>query len=234
MDNNFNSMPKVVAEGRRVINNIKNSSSLYLMKTLFTAILATLCIMMRTPYIFVPSNLLLLEVCIIGFPSLCLSLQPNNSRVEGKFITHVMSRSIPGAVLMVICVMAMYLTNYFSPEEFKDYYEAMCMMALTFSGLVMLYRVCQPFNAYRLVLFLSMVAVSVTALCVPYTSDLLYDGWSDLHWHYSKLLIVAVVIEAAFPLSQSLIKIMQILMPSSAGQTQESKHKEAAKAEKLK
>jgi cation-transporting ATPase E len=220
MDNNFNSMPKVVAEGRRVINNIKNSASLYLMKTLFTAILATLCIIINTPYLFMPSNVLLLEVCVIGFPSLCLSLQPNNQRVEGKFITHVMSRSVSGAILMVICVMSMYLTNVFNPTEFADYYIPMCMMALTFSGLVMLFRVCQPLNAFRLVLFVLMVAVSVTALSVPFLAEQLYPGWSELHWDYPKLLIVAVVIEAAFPISLSLIKIMQILMPSSTGKKQ--------------
>ena len=226
MDNNFGSMPKVVSEGRRVINNIKNSSSLYLMKTLFTAILATLCIITGNSYLFTPSNMLLLEVCIIGVPSFFLSLQPNNSRVEGKFITHVMSRSISGAVLMIICVMAMYLTQVFNEAQFGELYVAMCMIALTFSGLVMLYRVCQPFNAYRLVLFLSMVGICITAYCVPFISKMLYstttsDGkiiyFGDLPWSLMHFLIIAVVIEAAFPLSQSLIKIMQIVMPSSTG-----------------
>jgi magnesium-transporting ATPase (P-type) len=213
-------MPKVVAEGRRVINNIKNSASLYLMKTLFTAILATLCIILNEPYLFMPSNVLLLEVCVIGFPSVCLSLQPNNQRVEGKFITHVMSRSLSGAIVMVLCVMSMYLTNVFNPTDFADYYVPMCMMALTFSGLVMLYRVCQPMNAFRLVLFLLMIAISVIALSVPFLAEQLYSGWSELHWDYPKILIVVVVIEAAFPISQSLIKIMQILMPSSTGTKQ--------------
>jgi cation-transporting ATPase E len=228
MDNNFNSMPKVVAEGRRVINNIKNSSSLYLMKTFFTALLATICIIMGSEYLFMTENMLLLEMCVIGIPSFFLSLQPNNRRVEGKFITHVMSRSISGAVLMIACVMAMYLTHVFNPTEFDDYYVPMCMMALTFSGLVMLYRVCQPFNAYRLILFVLMVAFAITALSVPFISDMLYKvgsgddmiTFSMLNWDYPKLLIVAVVVEAAFPISQSLIKIMQILMPSSTGKKQ--------------
>jgi cation-transporting ATPase E len=222
MDNNFNSLPKVVAEGRRVINNIKNSSSLYLMKTLFTAILAVICIcILRQPYIFLPAQLLLLEVCVIGVPSFFLSLQPNNERVEGKFITHVMSRSISGAVLMIICVMAVHLVYYFNQEEFADYYTPMCMMALTFSGLIMLYRVCQPFNAYRLVLLAAMISATAIVLSIPYLADLIYPGWSTLHWDYPKLLIIAVIIEAAFPLSQSLIKIMQLIMPSSTGKTKQ-------------
>ncbi len=219
MDNNFGNMPKVVAEGRRVINNIKNSASLYLMKTLFTATLALICIIFSTQmggYPFVPSNMLLLEIAIIGIPSFFLSLQPNNDRVEGKFITHVMNRSISGAVIMIICVMAMFLTCTLGGEEFEPFTNAMCMMALTLSGLVMLYRVCQPINWYRLVLFVLMCTLCIAAMSIPFTADLLCDDWSKLPWKYDKVLIVAVAIEAAFPLSGSLIKIMQVIMPSSA------------------
>lgn len=232
MDNNFANMPKVVGEGRRVINNIKNSASLYLMKTLFTAILATLCILMGTAYLFVPSNMLLLEVAIIGIPSFFLSLQPNNDRVEGKFITHVMNRSISGAVIMVICVMAMYLTCLLGGSEFKDFSCAMCTMALTFSGLIMLYRVCQPINWYRLVLFVLMVAACVLAFTVPAIGSFklansLVLGWTDLKWDYSKILIIAVAIEAAFPLSASLIKIMKVIMPSSSSEgSKRERHRE--------
>lgn len=230
MDNNFGNMPKVVAEGRRVINNIKNSASLYLMKTLFTAILATLFIAMREAYLFVPSNMLMLELTVIGIPSFCLSLQPNNSRVEGKFITHVMSRSISGAVVMIICVMAMYLTCRFGGAEFTGFSTAMCMMALIFSGLVMLYRVCQPFNGFRLVLFVLMVALSVVALYIPFIADNLCHNWSNMEWNYAKILIVVVAIEAAFPISSSLIKIMQILMPSSTSSTKKTEETKIKKS----
>lgn len=237
MDNNFGNMPKVVGEGRRVINNIKNSASLYLMKTLFTATLAVLFILMNEPYLFAPSNMLMLEVLVIGAPSFFLALQPNNSRVEGKFITHVMSRSISGAVVMIICVMSMFLVCRYGGAEFDGFNTAMCMMALTFSGLVMLFRVCQPFNGYRLVLYLSMVALSIMALVLPPLGPLhivesLCLGWSQLEWNYAKVLIVVVAIEAAFPLSSSLIKIMQILMPSSTSnvkKTDEQKDKKKAK-----
>ncbi len=226
MDNNFASMPKVVGEGRRVINNIKNSSSLYLMKTLFTAILAVICMLiLQQPYLFMPSNMLLLEVCIIGAPSFMLSLQPNKERVQGKFITHVMSRSIPGAILMICCVMALYLTCMFIPE-YAGLTTPLCMMAMTLAGLVMLYRVCQPFNGYRLVLFCCMVGLTAVALSVPALGDMLYFisdevKWSTIQWDYTKFLILAVVIEAAFPLSNSLIKIMQIILPSSTGKKPE-------------
>ncbi len=235
-DNNFANMPKVVGEGRRVINNIKNSSSLYLMKTLFTALLALISILFPSMggYPFVPSNMLLLEVCVIGIPSFFLSLQPNNDRVEGKFITQVFSRSIPGAIIMIICVLAMHIVCTYAGGDFPQYKRAMCMMALSFSGLVMLYRVCQPVNAYRLVLFLSMTFLSILALTLPSIgsfkfAEQLCSGWSELKWDYSKILIVVVAIEAAFPLSQSLIKIMQIIMPSSTERVKKSDDKKKNK-----
>jgi len=222
MDNNFNSMPKVVGEGRRVINNIKNSASLYLMKTLFTALLATICILNGMPYLFMPQNLLLLEFIVIAVPSTALSLQPNNERVQGKFITHTISRAVPGAILMTLCVMSMYLLNVIDYVTFEPYYMAMCTVVLTFSGLVMLCRVCQPFNLFRLVLFISMAILGLVAFTVPVLGDLFYNGWSNIEWDYTKVLIIIVVIQAAFPISTFLINIMQTIMPSSTGEKKKS------------
>ena len=216
MDTNVNSMPKVVAEGRRVINNIQNSSALYLMKTLFTAFLATLCVLMSTPYLFMPQNMLLLEIAIIAVPSFFLSLQPNNERVQGKFISHVMGGALSGALLMILCVMTMYVLNQIWPNVYSSNYRAMCMLAMTFSGFVMVYRICQPLNLYRIVLCIGVLAVCLVALTVPLLTNLfLYTGWSDLKWEYGQILAIVVVIEAAFPLSGALIDLSHVLMPST-------------------
>ena len=231
MDNNFNSMPKIVAEGRRVINNIKNSSSLYLMKTLFTAILAFICICMGKPYLFMPQNMLLLETAIIGAPSFFLSLQPNKDRVQGKFITHVMSGAVTGAVLMILSTMAMYLTDIFDHEEFGAHYQAMCMIAMTFSGFVMVFRTCQPFNVYRGVLCLVVFGILVGAYSItPLTNALLYTGWDKLVWDYAKVLTIVVVIEASFPISGWLQELSHMIFPS----TTKKKDKEVKDKEKRK
>ena len=216
MDNNFDSMPKVVAEGRRVINNIKNSSSLFLMKTLFTALLAIICIAMGQSYLFMPSNMLLLETAIIAVPSFFLSLQPNKDRIQGKFITHVISNAFAGALVMLICVMAMYLTQEFRPDEFTLYYRPMCILALTFSGLIMVIKVCRPFNAYRAVLCAAVFGICVTCFSTPGVTDtMFYKGWAELEWDYAKALVVVVVLEAAFPIADWMIKLMHIIMPSA-------------------
>lgn len=231
MDNNFNNMPKVVAEGRRVINNIKNSSSLYLMKTLFTAILAMLCIAMQVPYLFMPQNVLLLEVAIIAIPSFFLSLQPNKDRVQGKFISHVMSGAVSGAILMTICVMSMYITKEINPELFGGHYIAMCMLALIFSGFVMVFRLCKPFNVYRAILCASVLAICITAFVLPpsLVDKLFYSGWKDIKWDYGKILTIVVVIEAAFPVSGWLIDIMHVILPSAS--TNNKKHNKQQQAQ---
>lgn len=227
MDNNFSSMPKVVAEGRRVINNIQNSSSLFLMKTLFTAILATICICMSRPYLFLPANMTLLETAIIGVPSFFLALQPNKNRVQGKFIAHVMNGAISGAIVMILSVMAMYLTNEIAPETFGENYKAMCMVALTFSGFVMVFRICQPFNAYRAVLCaaiftICVLALYLTTLQVPLLNDMFFEGWSKLKWDYGQILTIVVVIEACFPLSGWLAKLMNVIMPTTDKKRQQA------------
>ena len=226
MDNNFNNMPKVVAEGRRVINNIKNSSSLYLMKTLFTALLAFIFCIMGKAYIFMPQNVLLLETTVIAIPSFFLSLQPNKERVQGKFITHVMSGAVAGALTMLICVMAMFITNEVDPDEFGDYYRAMCMIALTFSGLVMVFRTCRPLNVYRSVLCVSVLAITIVCFSIPQLGELFFKGWKNLEWDYAKVLIIVVVLEAAFPISAWITALMHVVFPSATG-----KHKQQKKEE---
>ncbi len=216
MDNNFNSMPKVVGEGRRVINNIQNSSSLYLMKTLFTAILATICICMKQPYLFMPQNMLLLETAIIGLPSFFLSMQPNKNRVQGKFISHVMSGAVSGALLMILCTMAVYVIPSIIPGLFGQHTKAMCMIAMTFSGFVMVFRLCQPFNLYRAVLCIVVLGICITGYAVgPITEAMLYTGWNTIVWEYGQILTIVVIIEAAFPVSTWLIKLARVLLPTT-------------------
>jgi cation-transporting ATPase E len=213
MDNNFSSMPKIVNEGRRVINNIKNSASLYLMKTLFTTIFAILSIALQNPYPFATKNLLLIEMTIIGIPSFFLSLQPNNNIVTGKFISYVFSRALPGAIILVASVMCMnlaklleanLLTNVF---DFKNHYEQLATIIITLAGLIMLYRVCQPFNVYRSFMYCAMLILSVFALIfVPQLkNDMFASSWTRLPWQI--LITITCVIQFLIPVSKGLLKI---------------------------
>lgn len=202
LDNNFASMPKVVYEGRRVINNIQNSSSLYLMKTLFTLVFAILSICLTTQYPFKTNNMLLLEVFVIGIPSFFLSLQPNTERVKGKFLSYVIGKSVPGALVLVASVMSVNLMRLLQPAYFTDCYQEIAVLMITFSGLVMLYRLCQPINFSRGVLLLLMFAVCI--LCLLFLPSMFFgDNYAKLDW--IRIMFVVCVIMICVPLSGILI-----------------------------
>ena len=202
MNNNFTNLNAVVNEGRRVINNIKNSASLYIMKTLFVTLLAVICVIMQEQYFFLPSHLLLFEFFVAAVPSFIISLQPNNSRVKGKFILYVLSRSIPGALTLIMCVLAVYFgKTYINGYGFKTNFQPMLILAVTFGGIVMLYRVLKPLNVIRSVLYGGCLAVCIIVLSVPLLSEIVYKGWSEVEFNLPQILYILVVILAAFPIS---------------------------------
>ncbi len=217
-DNNFGSMPKIVEEGRRVINNIKNSASLYIMKTFLTLTLSIICITLGSAYFFTTNNMLMYEMLISALPSFVLSLQPNNNRVKGKFIPYVLSRAIPGALTMATGIMTLYIvhkTSLAGKFGFVDAmgadtleYNALMMIALTFTGLVMLYRICQPFkdSPLRVVLFSAIAALCLLVISFNGLGEIVFTGWSNLQFTLPQLLLIIIIIQFSFPVSSFLIK----------------------------
>ncbi len=223
-DNNFGSMPKIVNEGRRVINNVKNSSSLYIMKTLLIFILAVICIFLKSTYFFTTSNMLMFEFFVSAFPSLVLSLQPNTNRVHGKFIPYVLSRAIPGALTMVAAIIAVFIVHKTglagrfglidaSGAE-TPAYHALMMIALTLSGLVMLYRICQPFNVTRSVTFIIACVACGLFITVPVLGNLVFPGLSKIQFNLEQILLIIIIVQASFPISGWLIRFCDMLTPA--------------------
>ena len=225
-DNNFASMPKIVNEGRRVINNIKNSASLYIMKTLLTLLLAVVCIVGTEEYFFTTNNMLMFEMFISAIPSFVLSLQPNTNRVKGKFIPYVVSRALPGAITMALAIMTIYilknsdltfnigLTTFLNGEEVASIeYNALMMIALTFSGLVMLYQICKPFNLIRSILFIGSTALCVLTISVPSLANMVFENWSTVKFTLPQVLLIIIIIQACFPVSGWLIRGFDMINP---------------------
>ena len=213
MDNNFNSMPKVVYEGRRVINNVQSSSSLYLMKTLFVIMFAFITLFLSPAYPFTLRQMNILELLIIGFPSFILSLQPNDARVNGDFINNVFKKSLASSLLMLISVMLIMLmkklvgTNEIITEEV---YSTIEILALSFAGLISLYRICSPFNALRAWLFLAVLSAMFVLTVIIIANGLSFLGMCILtpfpiFWPYIILLLCIIFLD--IPLSQQLIKL---------------------------
>lgn len=171
MDNNFNSMPQVVAEGRRVINNIEKSSSLFLMKTLFTMVFAVISVLCQALFPFDTQMMMLLELLVIGLGSFALSMQANTNKVNGKFVGYLISHAIPGAAVLILNVFVIELLSkycYVAPNELPiDVKDALNMAVLTYGGISYLHVICKPYNAYRGVLVGFIATVCTIFLCTP-------------------------------------------------------------------
>ena len=113
LDSDFGSMPSVVAEGRRVINNIERAASLYLVKNIFSLILAIISITAVFSYPLTPSQLTLMSLLSIGIPSLILALEPNESLVSGKFLRNASVRALPAALTDTITALLVTIVGFF-------------------------------------------------------------------------------------------------------------------------
>lgn len=200
LDSNFNSMPSVVAEGRRVVNNIQKSSSLYLMKTLFTIMITILCLIFSIKYPFSTNQILLLEWCVIGFPSFCLALQPNTEKIKGRFLVNLIAKSLPGALIFVVNVVACYIFTQFT--GCADQFATMGSLVLTFSGLLVLYNVCKPIDVFRGILVAAMIVMSVLMIILIPGSFFEYVELS-----LQNVLFIIILIQLAASLYSSVVRL---------------------------
>ncbi len=147
LDSNFDSMPSVVSEGRRVINNITKVSSLFLTKTIFSLFLAIQALFMGT-YPISTNQLFLIDTLSIGIPSLFLINEPNNNPVKGKFIYNVVREALPGALtILVISIIVFSLKDVLYLDSVT--LTTVIVIAATHTCLTVLIRACKPFNAMR-------------------------------------------------------------------------------------
>ena len=161
-DNDFAHMPEVVAEGRRSINNLQRSASLFLVKTVFTAVLALVCIVMP-PYPFIPIQMSLLSTAIIGIPSFVLALEPNHELVRGNFLANVLARSLPASAAIVVALLAELLLGRALGHSF-DEISTVCTLLVAIVGTALIWRISQPMTPLRWAL-LAVVVLIVAGGC---------------------------------------------------------------------
>ena len=163
LDSKFSSMPQAVFEGRKVINNVQKSSALFFMKTLFTIAFSVIILALGQPYPFAPLQLYMLEFCVIGIPSFFLALQPNKNRINGKFIYNLFKNSLPGALTLLLNVMACYGFVQLTQGSLDDtvLISSMATIVLTFTGIAMLLKLCKPITVLTGILFATMLTASI-------------------------------------------------------------------------
>ena len=171
LDSNFASLPEVVAEGRRTINNVERSASLLLIKTIFTSILVCVCILTKSEYFYLPIQLSLITTCTISVPSFFLALEPNHNRVKGNFMLKVVSKSIPPALTVVFnVIMILLFRNQFNIDA--DLTSTLIVIMTGTTGFINLSRICRPFNTFRTILY--TILLSLFLYVIVYHSSFFY------------------------------------------------------------
>lgn len=148
LDSNFASMPSVVLEGRRVVNNIERSASLFLVKNIFSFLLSLFSVCFMINYPLEPSQVSLISMFTIGIPAFFLALQPNKNIIQGSFLTNVLIKALPAGITDVLVVGALVVFGQVFEVNEADISTA-CTMLLSIVGFMILYNISKPMNTLR-------------------------------------------------------------------------------------
>ncbi len=151
LDSNFDSMPRVVGEGRRSINNIQRSASLFLTKTLYATMLAVLFLFIQMPYPFMPIQLTLISAVTIGIPAFILALEPNRARIEGNFLKNILMKAVPGGVTIVMNILLAVFLGWKLGLS-TEMISTISVLVTGFTGLMLILQLCMPFTLIRKIL----------------------------------------------------------------------------------
>ena len=201
MSSDFSTMPNVVNEGRRVINNIERSASLYLVKNIFSFCLAFITLFATLPYPFTPAQLSLVSGLTIGLPSFVLAMEPNNSRITGKFLSNVIYRAVPAALtdtFLIVGILLFYIAFDISDGSLTS----ICTAIMGIVGLLMVHRTSKPYNALRLAM---MIIVTVA---FAFSFFFLKDFFTLTKLLWSDVLILTVFAMLVNPIMEAITKWM--------------------------
>ncbi|MDO4321084.1 MAG: cation-translocating P-type ATPase [Lachnospiraceae bacterium] len=157
LESDFSKMPSVVAEGRRVVNNIERTASLFLVKNIFSLFMSILSILLMVNYPLEPSQISLISMFTIGIPAFVMSLEQNTDRIRGHFLSNVLFKALPGGLTDFIVVSALYLFCM----EFNvsaDDVSTSSTIVLAIVGLMILYQIASPMTKYHWFLWFGMAA----------------------------------------------------------------------------
>lgn len=180
LDSNFASMPKVVAEGRRSINNVERSASLFLSKTTYSLLLAVIFAIIRLPFLFQPIQMTLINALCIGIPSFLLALQTNKDIIRGSFISNVLQKAIPNGISAVLALSAGLICGRslgFTTEQISTV-SAFILAAVSFMIVLLACNPMKPWKAGMLVLLMGAFVFGNVVFAgffgiEPFTPDML-------------------------------------------------------------
>lgn len=176
LDSNFDSMPEVVKEGRRTINNVERSATLFLSKTIYASLLALLFLFINYTYPFIPIQLTLINSLTIGIPAFILALEPNKSRVKGKFFINVISKAIPSGITTVVNILL--LVFFASLINFPNEQTSTIAVIITaYTAILLIYRISKPLNLLRKLLLVLLSGIFLLAILTPLGREIFSLVW---------------------------------------------------------
>ena len=196
LDSNFSALPRVVAEGRRVINNIERVASLFLAKTTYSVILSILTGVFALAYPLRPIHLSILSWFTIGVPAFFLALEPNDHLVKPNFLRRVLGRAVPAGVVIAGATMGAFAIARLDTSIDEDHARTVAVLVAGGVALMNLLRVASPLNHLRRILIVTMIALFGLAFVLP-IGRRIFELPLTKTWAYA---MAAVFIAAAWPL----------------------------------
>ncbi len=156
MDSDFSKMPAVVAEGRRVVNNIERAASLFLVKNIFSMLLSLFSVCMVLEYPLEPAQISLISMFTIGIPGFIMSLEPNKERIRGHFLSKVIRKALPAGLTDFLVVSAMVIFCREFSVNAEDVSTA-CTIIVAIVGFMILYRIASPMNRMHWIMLIGVI-----------------------------------------------------------------------------
>ncbi len=181
LDNDFSKLPRVVFEGRRVINNLQRTSSLFLAKTVFAFMMTIVFLISQwcggPRYPFTTKNMVLWEVVTIGLGGFLLALQPSNERLQGSFLINTLKRAFPAGIVAVLSCLIIFLITIINPSLISfEQARAMAVILFSLLSFCTLFRICWPFDLYRILVYGGLLILAFALLFVDlYTRFDIFD-----------------------------------------------------------
>lgn len=229
MDSDFSKMPLVVAEGRRVVNNIIKTATLYLTKNIFSLLLAIFSVVTVLQYPLKPSQITLISMFTIGIPAFILSLEPNKNKIRGSFLGNVFKMATPAGITLFLSVSALLIFGQvleLSPSMVSTASSALVALV----EFMILGRVAKPMN--RLHLGMMIVMIAGFFYMIVFHSELF--GISPLNWQCVLLLTVFMIAtEAVFRYFYKFTTLLGQFLTATGKKAQETSERIGKKKEEL-
>lgn len=189
LDSDFSRMPSVVAEGRRVVNNIERTAALYIVKNIFSMLLAIFSVILMLDYPLEPSQVSLISMFTIGIPSFVLALEPNKELIRGHFLTNVLVRALPAGLTDFIVVSGLVIFC----REFQvdlDCLSTSCTILVAIVGFMILHRIARPMNTGHIVMLVGVIAGWI--LCMLFGGN--FFGITGISKQCEMLMVIFAII----------------------------------------